>query len=123
MWKEFKEFALRESVVDLAVAVVIAFAFGQIISAFVGHIIMPVIGILLGGVSFENLTLAVGDAVVEYGLFIQAIIDFIIVVFSVFVFIKVLNHLKRKTEAVEEEEVDPQVELLTEIRDLLRKQH
>ena len=120
MWKEFKEFALRESVVDLAVAVVIAFAFGQIISAFVGHIIMPVIGILLGGVNFENLTLAVGDAVVEYGFFIQAIIDFCIVVLSVFVFIKVLNYLKRKEAAVEEES-DAQIELLKEIRDLLKK--
>lgn len=125
MWKEFKEFAFKGNVVDLAVAVVIAAAFGQIITALVNNIIMPLVGILIGGVSFESLTLAVGDAVVEYGFFIQALVNFFIIVFSIFVFIKLFNHLKRKEEAVEvaieEEAVDAQVELLTEIRDLLKK--
>jgi len=121
MWKEFKDFALKSNVVDLAVAVVIAFAFGQIITALVDHIIMPLVGVLLGGVSFENLTLTIGDAVVEYGLFIQAIVDFFIIAFAIFMFIKIFNHMKRKEDVVKEVEVDAQVELLTDIRDLLNK--
>ncbi|WP_413376983.1 large conductance mechanosensitive channel protein MscL [Alkalihalobacillus sp. 1P02AB] len=122
MWKEFKEFAIKGNVVDLAVAVVIATAFGSIVSALVDNIIMPFVGVLGGGVDFSNLSYLVGDAVIQYGLFIQAIVDFFIIALALFVFVKVINRLKRKEEEIEEEEVDPQVELLTEIRDLLKKE-
>ncbi|KGA96075.1 large conductance mechanosensitive channel protein MscL [Alkalihalobacillus alcalophilus ATCC 27647 = CGMCC 1.3604] len=121
MWKEFKEFAIKGNVVDLAVAVVIATAFGSIVSALVDNIIMPFVGVLVGGIDFSNLSYLVGDAVIQYGLFIQAIVDFFIIALALFVFVKVINRLKRKEEEVEEE-VDPQVELLTEIRDLLKKE-
>jgi large conductance mechanosensitive channel len=122
MLKEFKKFALKGNVIDLAVAVVIAAAFGKIVSALVDYIIMPLVGTLLGGISFEHLTATVGDAVIEYGLFIQAIVDFIIIALSLFVFIQAFTRLKRKEEIVEKAPVvDPKVELLTEIRDLLKK--
>ncbi|WP_175986521.1 large-conductance mechanosensitive channel protein MscL [Bacillus sp. Marseille-Q1617] len=122
MLKEFKKFALKGNVIDLAVAVVIAAAFGKIVSALVDYIIMPLVGTLLGGISFEHLTATVGDAVIEYGLFIQAIVDFIIIALSLFVFIQAFNRLKRKEEIAEKAPVvDPKVELLTEIRDLLKK--
>lgn len=122
MLKEFKKFALKGNVIDLAVAVVIAAAFGKIVSALVDYIIMPLVGTLLGGISFEHLTATVGDAVIEYGLFIQAIVDFVIIALSLFVFIQAFNRLKRKEEIAEKAPVvDPKVELLTEIRDLLKK--
>jgi large conductance mechanosensitive channel len=122
MLKEFKKFALKGNVIDLAVAVVIAAAFGKIVSALVDYIIMPLVGTLLGGISFEHLTATVGDAVIEYGLFIQAIVDFIIIALSLFVLIQAFNRLKRKEEIAEKAPVaDPKVELLTEIRDLLKK--
>jgi large conductance mechanosensitive channel len=122
MLKEFKKFALKGNVIDLAVAVVIAAAFGKIVSALVDYIIMPLVGTLLGGISFEHLTATVGDAVIEYGLFIQAIVDFVIIALSLFVFIQAFNRLKRKEEIAKKAPVvDPKVELLTEIRDLLKK--
>jgi large conductance mechanosensitive channel len=121
MLKEFREFAMRGNVLDLAVAVIIGAAFGQIVTALVDNIIMPVLGILIGGVSFESLAFPVGDAVITYGVFIQAIIDFIIIAFSIFLFIKLLNRFKRKKEEEEPSLIpDPQIELLTEIRDLLK---
>jgi large conductance mechanosensitive channel len=122
MLKEFKKFALKGNVIDLAVAVVIAAAFGKIVSALVDYIIMPLVGTILGGISFEHLTATVGDAVIEYGLFIQSIVDFFIIALSLFVFIQAFNRLKRKEEMAEKAPVvDPKVELLTEIRDLLKK--
>ncbi|PPA70634.1 large conductance mechanosensitive channel protein MscL [Jeotgalibacillus proteolyticus] len=121
MLKEFREFAMRGNVLDLAVAVIIGAAFGQIVTALVDNIIMPVLGILIGGVSFESLAFSVNDAVITYGVFIQAIIDFIIIAFSIFLFIKLLNRFKRKKEEEEPSLIpDPQIELLTEIRDLLK---
>ena len=125
MWEEFKKFAIKGNVLDLAVAVVIGAAFGKIVSSLVDDIIMPLIGALLGGKSFENLSLPVGDAVINYGMFIQSVVDFLIIAFSIFVFIRLLGSLKQKKEEeiVEEEiEVAPEVELLAEIRDLLKNQ-
>ncbi|KYG33308.1 large-conductance mechanosensitive channel protein MscL [Alkalihalobacillus trypoxylicola] len=123
MWKEFKEFAIKGNVIDLAVAVVVATAFGNIVSALVDNLIMPLVGVVIGGVNFSGLYYLIGDARIEYGLFIQAIVDFFIIALSLFVFVKVINKLKMKQEEIEEEEVvEPQVELLTEIRDLLKKQ-
>ncbi|KMK74496.1 large conductance mechanosensitive channel protein MscL [Alkalihalobacillus pseudalcaliphilus] len=123
MWSEFKEFAIKGNVVDLAVAVVIAGAFGAITTALVDNIIMPFAGVLIGGVDFTSLSYFVGDAEIQYGLFIQAIVDFFIIALALFVFVKVITRLQRKQEVEEEieEEVDPQLELLTEIRDLLKK--
>ena len=122
MLQEFKQFVKRGNVIDLAVAVIIGGAFGKIIASLVENIIMPFIGILMGGVSFEELQVVVGEAVLTYGLFIQSIIDFLIIAFVIFMFIKAINSSKKKEEeaaappAPSSEEV-----LLTEIRDILKE--
>lgn len=125
MLKEFREFAMRGNVLELAIAVVLGAAFGKIVTALVTNIITPLVGIILGGINFSGLALTVGNAEVTYGIFIQAIIDFIIVAFAIFLFVKLINRFKRKEEAKEAAAapvVDPQTELLTEIRDLLKKE-
>lgn len=128
MWKEFKEFAMKGNVIDLAVAVVIGAAFGKIVSSLVDNIIMPLVGVLTGGIDFTKAFIwQVGDATVSFGIFIQSIIDFLIIAFAIFMFIRVLNKLtkKKKEEAVEETapELDTKEELLREIRDLLKAQN
>lgn len=126
MWKEFKEFAFQKgNFIDLAVAVVIGTAFSSIVSAFVDNIIMPLVGILVGGVDVTDLTLNVGDAAVSYGIFLQAIIDFFIIAFSIFFVIRFFNRFKHNEEAEEEVEEmsNPTEELLIEIRDLLKEQN
>lgn len=125
MLKEFKEFALKGNVLDLAVGVIIGGAFGKIVSSLVEDILMPLIGILIGGLSFSDLSVAVGEATFQYGLFIQAIMDFVIIAFSIFLFVKLLNKSMRKKEeeaTASEPEPEPSHEelLLTEIRDLLK---
>ena len=128
--KEFKEFAVKGNVIDLAVGVVIGGAFGKIVSSLVADVIMPLIGILLGGVNFTDLKWqveVVGRAPVEltYGNFIQNIIDFLIIALCIFVAVKFINRLKNiGKKKVEEEKVTVVTELgvLTEIRDLLEKQ-
>ncbi|WP_249870667.1 large conductance mechanosensitive channel protein MscL [Oceanobacillus saliphilus] len=124
MWKEFKEFAFKGNVIDLAVAVVIGAAFGAIVTSFVENIITPVVGALAGGIDFTGLKIEVGDAVVLYGNFIQSFVDFLIVAFAIFLAIRFLNKFKRKEVAAEEvvEELNVQEQLLTEIRDLLKDQ-
>ena len=99
MLKEFKDFAMRGNVMDLAVAVIIGGAFGKIIASLVNDILMPLIGLILGGVSFSNLSVQVGDAVVAYGLFIQAIVDFLIVAFVIFMLVRTMNNMKKKETA------------------------
>ena len=127
MWKEFKEFAMQGNVVDLAVAVVIGGAFGKIVTAFVDNIITPIIGVLCGGVDFSGLAIHVGEAAIGYGALIQAIIDFLLIAFVLFMIIKALNKAKaavaeEKEEApAEPEETPADIALLTEIRDLLKK--
>ncbi|MCC2931210.1 MULTISPECIES: large conductance mechanosensitive channel protein MscL [Bacillus] len=125
MWKEFKTFAMRGNIVDLAIGVVIGGAFGKIVTSLVNDIIMPLVGLLLGGLDFSGLSFTFGDAVVKYGSFIQTIVNFLIISFSIFIMIRTLNQLRRKKEAeeeAEEEAADAQEELLKEIRDLLKQQ-
>lgn len=129
MLKEFKEFALKGNVVDLAVAVVIGGAFGKIVSSLVDDILMPAIGVLLGGINFSDLkyviTPAVGDVAevaIRYGAFLQATVDFLIIAFSIFLFVKLIavGKKKKEEEAVAAPEEAPEVVLLEEIRDLLK---
>jgi large conductance mechanosensitive channel len=122
---EFKAFAMRGNVVDLAVAVVIGAAFGKIVSSLVANIVTPLIGVLLGGVDFSGLSFTVGESVVTYGVFLQSIFDFIVIAFAVFLAIKALTRLQKKEEKAEEAAPKPTPEdivLLREIRDSLRKQ-
>lgn len=133
--KEFREFAVRGNVIDLAVAVIIGAAFGKIVSSLVGDLVMPPIGLLVGGVNFSDLAItlkaAEGDApavLLAYGKFIQAVFDFIIIAFAIMMAVKGVNALKRAEPAPEPApaaapEPTAEEKLLTEIRDLLRKQN
>ncbi|MBN2612809.1 MAG: large-conductance mechanosensitive channel protein MscL [Bacteroidales bacterium] len=138
--KEFKQFALRGNVVDMAVGIIIGGAFGKIVSSLVNDVIMPPIGMLLGGVNFTDFKITIKDAVpaavdaagnaipaveavtLNYGNFIQVVIDFLIIAFAIFLMIKAMNNLKKKEEAQPTVPVVPTKEetLLTEIRDLLK---
>ena len=95
MLKEFREFAIRGNVMDLAVAVIIGGAFGKIITSLVNDVLMPVIGLLMGGVNFSELSIIVGAAVVKWGAFVQSIIDFIIIAFVIFMLVRAMNRMKR----------------------------
>ena len=123
---EFKAFAMKGNVVDLAVAVVIGAAFGKIVSSLVDNIIMPLVGILLGGVSFSQLSVSVGDAVLQYGEFIQSVIDFVIIAFAIFMMVKMMNKAQDAASGPAEEEAPAEppedIKLLREIRDSLRNQ-
>jgi large conductance mechanosensitive channel len=123
MLKEFKDFAMKGNVVDLAVGVVIGGAFGAIVNSIVGDIIMPIIGVLTGGVDFSGKSIAVGSAVIAYGKFIQAIFSFTIIAFALFMIVKAINSMKKKEEAAPTAPAAPpaDIQLLTEIRDLLKK--
>lgn len=99
MLKEFKDFVMRGNVLDLAVAVIIGGAFGKIVSSLVNDVIMPMIGILMGGVSFISLEATVGSAVVKYGVFIQTVVDFLLVAFVVFLIVKAANKMKKPAPA------------------------
>ncbi|MBN2183910.1 MAG: large-conductance mechanosensitive channel protein MscL [Candidatus Krumholzibacteriota bacterium] len=130
MMKEFKEFAVKGNVVDMAVGIIIGVAFGKIISSFVADVIMPPIGVLLGGVDFSGLVFIVKEAageapavVISYGKFIQTLIDFIIIAFAIFMAVKAMNSLKKKEEEAPAAPAAPPKEevLLAEIRDLLRE--
>ena len=137
MLKEFKDFAMRGNVVDMAVGIVIGGAFGKIVASFVADVVMPPLGLLIGGVDFTELKITIKDAVVDaagtvtteavsinYGSFIQTAVDFVIIAFAIFMVIKAMNSMKKKEEAAPpppppgptKEEI-----LLTEIRDLLKK--
>ena len=122
----FKEFIAKGNVIDLAVAVIIGGAFGKIVSSIVNDILMPLIGILIGGVDFTSLTFKIGDAVVSYGNFIQNVIDFLIIAVCVYFLIsfiaKVTSKFKKEEEKKEETKKSDEVALLEEIRDLLKKQ-
>ncbi len=121
---EFKTFIKRGNVLDLAVGVIIGGAFGTIVSSLVDDILMPIVGVIIGGHDFSNLSITVGSAVIKYGSFIQNVIDFLIVAFCVFIFVKLINRFFIK-EKVEEKKEEPkksdEVLLLEEIRDLLKK--
>ena len=100
MLKEFREFVMRGNVLDLAVAVIIGGAFGKIITSLVNDVLMPLIGLVLGGVDFTGLSFTVGDAVVMWGNFIQAIVDFLIVAFVIFMVVKTANRFKKKEQDI-----------------------
>jgi len=133
--KEFKEFAMRGNVLDMAVGIIIGGAFGKIVSSFVSDVIMPPLGMLIGGINFTNLKIVLKHAVMEggqvvtpevslnYGNFLQATVDFLIVAFAIFLLVKGVNRLSRKKEEAPAEPAPPpaDVQLLTEIRDLLKK--
>jgi large conductance mechanosensitive channel len=120
--EEFKAFAMRGNVVDLAVAVVIGAAFGKIVASLVENIIMPTVGILLGGVNFTTWSLKVGEATITYGVFMQSVFDFTIIAFVIFMVVRVLAKIQKKS-APAPKEPSAEVKLLTEIRDSLRTHH
>ena len=125
---EFKEFISKGNVVDMAVGVIIGSAFGKIVTSLVEKILMPIIGVLIGGLDFSDLSIKVGSAKVGYGSFIQSIVDFLIVAFCLFLIVKAMNKVQdavKKTEveeAIEKEQENDakEIEVLTEIRDLLK---
>ena len=130
MMSEFRDFAMRGNVVDMAVGIVIGGAFGKIVSSFVSDVLMPPIGIALGGVDFSDLAMTLQEAsgdvaavTMNYGSFIQTVIDFVIIAFAIFMVIKAMNNLKKKEEEKPAAPPKPSAEetLLTEIRDLLQK--
>ncbi|MCJ2146695.1 large conductance mechanosensitive channel protein MscL [Bacillus sp. B19-2] len=122
MWKEFKSFAIRGNVIDLAIGVIIGGAFGKIVTSIVNDLMMPLLGLLLGGLDFSALSFTFVDAEIKYGLFIQSIVNFFIISFSIFLFIRYISKLKKKDAEEEKAAPDPQEELLKEIRDLLKEQ-
>ena len=121
---EFKEFAMKGNVLDMAVGVIIGGAFGKIGSSLVDKVLMPIIGVLTGGVDFSALSVKVVDAEVKYGMFVQNVIDFLIIAFCIFLMLKGINKFNRKKKAKPEQPAAPagptQEELLAEIRDLLK---
>jgi len=120
MVSEFKEFAMKGSLIDMAVGIIIGAAIGKVVGALVDSILMPLVGMAMGGVDFSSLALQVGEASVGYGAFLQALIDFLIVAFVIFMIIKMLSNLKKSAEE-EAEELSADTVLLTEIRDLLKQ--
>lgn len=130
MMKEFKDFAMRGNVVDMAVGIVIGGAFGKIVSSFVNDVLMPPIGVLLGGMDFANLGYTIKEAtetteavVIKYGAWLNTIIDFIIIAFAIFMVVRAMNNMKKKEEVKPAAPPAPSKEetLLSEIRDLLKK--
>ena len=121
MIKEFKDFAMKGNVVDLAVAVVLGTAFGAIVGAFVDHLIMPIVGMITGGINFESLSYKVGDAELKYGMAIQAIVKFIAIALFLFMVIKAINASKKKEAAAAPPPPAEDIVLLREIRDALKK--
>lgn len=121
---EFKEFAMKGNVIDMAVGVIIGGAFGKIVSSLVDNVLMPIFGVLTGGVDFSGLSVKFNDASIQYGLFIQNVIDFLIIAFCIFLFVKALNKFKKKTDTAPAPAPEPSAEekLLAEIRDLLKQQ-
>ena len=130
MMSEFKSFAMRGNVIDMAVGIVIGGAFGKIVSSFVSDVLMPPIGIMMGGVDFGDLAVVLQEAsgevaavTLNYGSFIQTVVDFLIIAFAIFMVVKAMNNMKKKEEAAPAAPPKPsaEVELLTEIRDSLKK--
>ena len=134
MWKEFKEFAFKGNVIDLAVAVIIGGAFGKIVTSLVSDIVMPLVGVIIADTDFNKLKLVLSpeqldsagsvvkaEAAIHYGSFVQASLDFLIIAFFVFLFVKFANNLKKEKEEVPEEEKPSTEELLTEIINLMKE--
>ena len=124
--KEFKEFAIKGNVMDMAVGVIIGGAFGKIVTSLVGDVLMPIIGIFTGGIDFSGLAVTIGSAEIKYGMFIQNIFDFLIIALCIFLMLKGMNSLKKKEKEAPVEEPAPaepsnEEKLLAEIRDLLQQ--
>ena len=125
---EFKEFAMKGNVIDMAVGIIIGAAFGKIVSSFVGDVVMPVLGMAIGGVNFTDLSVSLGNnpagepVLLKYGAFIQAVFDFLIIALAIFMAIKAINRLKKPPAAPAPAASAADVVLLTEIRDLLKQQ-
>ena len=123
MVKEFKKFISKGNVVDLAVGVVIGSAFGKIVSSLVDDIIMPLVGLIIGGIDFSGLSIKIKDASIQYGMFIQNVVDFLIVAFCIFMVIRAFNKITKKEKKKEEKPTkSEEVKLLEEIRDCLKKE-
>ena len=123
MLKDFKEFAFQGNIIDLAVAVIFGSAFGAIVTSLVDDIIMPLVGILIGGIDFSGLAIEVGSATVMYGAFIQTVVNFLIIALSIFLALRLVLRRKKEEEEEIEEEIEAQEQLLMEIRDLLKSQN
>ena len=124
MIKEFKEFIARGNVIDLAVGVIIGGAFGKIVTSIVNDLLMPLIGVVSGGIDFTGLSFKINEAEIKYGNFLQNVIDFLIIAFCIFILVKIVNKITRKKEQPVEEKPAPKAEdvvLLEEIRDLLKQ--
>ena len=120
--REFREFAVKGNVMDLAVGVIIGAAFGKIVSSLVEDVVMPVIGVLMGGLNFSDLAVKVGSATLKYGKFLQTCLDFLIIAWAIFLIIKLVNRVKREeAQPAPAAEKPRQEALLEEIRDLLKK--
>lgn len=124
MLKEFRDFAMRGNVLDLAVAVVVGAAFTAIVNSLVNDIIMPIIGLILGGLDFSSLAITFRDTVIAYGKFIQAIVNFLIIAYALFMVVRAINKLQKKEAPAPPPPPEPSAEekLLGEIRDLLKQQ-
>ena len=121
---EFKEFISKGNVIDMAVGVVIGSAFSKIVSSLVNDVIMPLVGIIIGGLDFSSLTITIKDSSINYGLFIQNIVDFLIISACIFTVVKIMNKFKKKKEEEPTPTETPEdIKLLTEIRDLLKKEN
>lgn len=120
MWEDFKAFAFKGNVIDLAVAVIIGTAFGKIVSSLVENVMMPFIGVLFNGVHFEGLMWTYKDAEVQYGVFLQSVFDFFVIAIIIFLFLRIVIRKQKEEEEAPEPEVNKQEELLEEIRDLLK---
>ena len=121
MLKEFKEFAVKGNVIDLAVGVIIGAAFSGIVGAVVDHILMPIVGMITGGIDFDSLSIKVGSAQLRYGMAISAAVKFLAIAFILFILVKAINRMKRKEEAPAPVAPPEEIMLLREIRDELKK--
>lgn len=119
--KEFKKFISRGNTIDLAVGVIMGAAFGKIVSSLVNDVIMPIIGIILGGIDFTNLSVTIRNSTINYGTFIQNIVDFFIIAICIFIMVKLVNKLLHKKEKQEKKKDSEEVAILKEIRDSLKK--
>ncbi|MGE0527552.1 MAG: large-conductance mechanosensitive channel protein MscL [Bdellovibrionales bacterium] len=125
MWNEFKEFAMKGSAIDLAVGVIIGGAFGRVVTSLVDYVLMPPLGLLIGGVDFSQLKVVLrsgtdkGDVAISYGLFLQTVVQFLIVAWALFLLIRAINHLRKKPEVTAPAAPPEDILLLREIRDLL----
>lgn len=119
MWKDFKQFINRGNVMDMAIGVIIGAAFGAIVTSLTNNILMPVIGIVIGGIDFSGLAIKVGDATINYGLFIQSIIDFLIIAFCAFLLTRLVNKFSKKKEEPKKGPTESE-KYLMEIRDILK---